>query len=332
MNILALYSGSLENIFATLPSLVALSKSGHQVYLLVDGMNASFEVKDILEGSKYIKDFRVFNASKERNGDSVIAWIVSHKIDVCVELFPSGPGFKWLFPYLSCGNIVRSPAIPEDPKHIVDINIENLKGLVREVDSRLYDLPRYHFDHVEDMMSGFKEKVIVAICPSYKKNTRSLKKNWGVENYSRLINLLPDDTQPILIDDSEGIGVCNHIEHLAPRALNLAGRFSLKEMFAVIEKVDIVISNDCYFAHIAAGLDKHLMVFFDEKSLERSRPIGPRTVILKANSPEHTCVANSETEGCFCIASIPPESVYNAVVKHVLPDLQKNRAPHPVGA
>jgi ADP-heptose:LPS heptosyltransferase len=181
------------------------------------------------------------------------------------------------------------------------------------------------------LLSPFEDKIKVVICPNYCKDNVDVKNNWGIENYERLINLLPDDFKTFLIDDSDGIGVCNHIKHLAPNTLNLAGLLTFEESMAIINLADIVVSNNSYFAHIAAGLDKHLMVFFNEKFIERSRPVGAKTVILKASAPDHKCQPTTIYNGCFCIGSIPPESVYNAMVKHILPEIDKEKKVQPIG-
>tara|TARA_Y100000590_G_scaffold323211_1_gene366068 strand:+ start:2928 stop:3926 length:999 start_codon:yes stop_codon:yes gene_type:complete len=330
MNVLALYSGEVDKIFVALPALSALHKAGHRVFLLVDASGSSFEVGDILEDLPYIECFKIFDSLKDKNGDVIISWIVKNKIDTCLELFPRSTSFKWLFPYLSCETILRPCQDGPEALHPVDINIKTIGPLVGDVESKLYDMATYSFDSITEMLSPYDQHIVLVICPGYKKDGRSLKSSWGVENYARLINLLPDDVKAFLVDDNEGVGVCNHINHLAPRAVNLAGLLSVKEACAMIGGADIIISNDSHFAHIASALNKHLMVFLSDNNFEKNRPMGPRTVVLKSNSPEHKCTPNSSSEGCFCIASIPAESIYNAIVKHILPDLEKNKTIQPI--
>ena len=331
MNILILKDGDISSAIMATPALRALHEKGHDIYLLINSGPDAPEIEKIFEDAEYIKEVKGFNSTREKNGDTIISWTVQRSIDICIELFPPGSSFKWLYPYLHCDVIRRAPKeLPAD-KHEVDFDLEMVADLLGESSSTLYDIPRYKFDSVDDILSESKDKIRVIICPNFKKNGIDLKKSWGVGNYAKLINLLPPDFQAILVDDSDGIGVCNFIKHLAPQSVNLAGSLSLKECIAIIDLADVVISNNSYFAHLASGLNKLLMVFFDEKSLEKSRPIGPKAIILKPTAPEHECSPMSPQCGCYCIASIPPESVYNAIVKYILPEIDKEKKVQPIG-
>ena len=331
MNILILKDGSPSSSLMLTPVLKALSSSGHSVYLLINSGADFPNMEGLFNDLEYVDGVKGFDATKEKNGDATIAWIVSNKIDVCIESFPSNTGFKWLYPYLDCEAIIRAPRISETHNHEVDINLEMVKNIIGENPSSLYDIPHYSFKHIDALLAPFEDKVKVVVCPSFKKDGIDVKKNWGIENYARFINLLSNDFKVILVDDYEGIGICNHIEHLAPAALNLAGLLNLEECMAAIDSADVVISNDSYLAHLAAGLDKFLMVFFRDDEIEKRRPVGPKTIILKANANEHKCFPASDHDGCFCIGSIPPESVYNAVVKYILPELDKEKKAQPIG-
>jgi len=331
MNILFLKEGDLGGVLMLTPAIRALNKQGHKVYLVVSAGSESDNIQNLLYDFEYIEDVKGFNSTKERNGDNTIAWIVQKKIDICIQSYPGGEGFKWLYPYLNCESIRRAPKKIKDVQHEVDVNLEMVKDLVDQDCGSLYSIPHYKIDVVDNLFDSYKDKIKVILCPNYKKDGVDIKKHWGIVNYARLINLLSDDYQAILIDDSDGIGVCNHINHLAPSALNLAGLLTLKECIAAMNYADVVIANNSYFAHIATGIDKPLMALFDVKSLEAGRPIGPKAIILKSEAPAHDCFSASPHEGCFCVGAIPADNVYNAIVKYILPEIDKEKKKQPVG-
>jgi ADP-heptose:LPS heptosyltransferase len=331
MNILILKEGDLGSTIMLTPTIKALNKQGHNVYLIICAGPESSNITNLLYDFEYIEGVRGFDSTRERNGDHTIAWIMQKDIDMCLESYPAGEGFKWLYPYLNCASIRRAPKNTKDIQHEVDVNLGMVRDLISGDCSSLYNVPRYKIDTIDDLFLPYKNKIKVIICPNYKKDGIDIKKHWGVKNYARLINLLADDYQAILIDDSDGIGVCNYIKHLAPKVLNWAGMFTIKECIAAMNFADVIIANNSYFAHIATGIDRPLMAFFDTKSLELSRPIGPKAIILKAEAPEHNCASTSAHDGCFCIGAIPADNVYNAIVKYILPEIDKEKKVQPVG-
>ena len=137
----------------------------------------------------WCEDVKGFNSTKERNGDNTIAWIVQNKIDICIQSYPGGEGFKWLYPYLNCESIRRAPKKIKDVQHEVDVNLEMVKDLVDQDCGSLYSIPHYKIDVVDNLFDSYKDKIKVILCPNYKKDGVDIKKHWGIVNYARLINL-----------------------------------------------------------------------------------------------------------------------------------------------
>jgi ADP-heptose:LPS heptosyltransferase len=330
MNILVLKSYGIGNVIMATPMIKALHKSGHNIFLLADTGPLGGPTDKMLEGWECVEEIKPFNTTREKNGDVIISWIFQKKIDLCIQSYPGDSIFDWLYPYLNCP-IRRAPKPSEIAQHEVEYNLDLVKDLVGEDESQLYNIPHHTSSKIDSLMAQYDNKIKIILCPSFKKDGGWAKKNWGVENYAKLINILPEDCQPILVDGPDGIGVCNYIKHHAPRALNMAGLTSIQETVALMNYADIVIANDSGPAHIAAALDKILVVFFGPTSTIKNRPINPKTIILKTNSPDHKCAPTSTWDGCFCIKSLPPETVYNALVQHVFPELDKEKKVQPIG-
>ena len=324
MKILIMKSYGIGNAIMATPLIRALSKSGHDVYLLSDAGPLGGPIKDLLGGSPYIKEIKEFDRRKEKDGGNFVKWICDHKFDAAIQSFPADDYFSWVLPYLSCE--VRRPLSVHSgwDKHEVDYNFDLSAGLYNE-EFRIprYEIPSQKSDRVEKLLSG--DTPLVAICPSFKKEGMWWKKHWGTENYASLINLFPDGFRFVLLESAGGIDICNKIEFLVKDKyiLNLAGELSIKETVAAIQMSDMVIANDSGPAHIAAAFEKPLIVFFGPTSVTKNQPISPQSIVLKINKCPFVmpCQGTEYWNKCaepLCLATISPEMVMKVIEKNLL--------------
>ncbi len=99
---------------------------------------------------------------------------------------------------------------------------------------------------------------IIAIAPG----SVWFTKKWPTEYYKKLANhLVKNNFGIILIGSKDEIEICNEV-FPSKNGINLAGKLSLLESAAVIQKCDLMICNDSGALHIANAMETDVFAFF----------------------------------------------------------------------
>jgi ADP-heptose:LPS heptosyltransferase len=136
-------------------------------------------------------------------------------------------------------------------------------------------------------------------------------REWGLDNFSKLIALLPEDKFCIYITGTKEEGTLMKdflIEH-QNRVTNLTGQLSLTELLAVINSCDGLIAASTGPLHIAAALGKRAIgIYAPMRPIFPTRwaPLGKNATFLVLNK---NCDACRKTGNCECIRAITPEEV-----------------------
>jgi ADP-heptose:LPS heptosyltransferase len=101
---------------------------------------------------------------------------------------------------------------------------------------------------------------------------------------------------------------------------NLAGRTTVGELAAVIERTDVFVSVDSGPAHLAAALKRPLVVLWGPAVLEHTRPLSSRSpvTILRHPPPCAPCYGTPLMKTCrrnICMEAIEPDEVLQAVTR-----------------
>lgn len=134
--------------------------------------------------------------------------------------------------------------------HVLDGQMMFAKAIgVKDV-SLVWDLPlsERDFSAIVPFIDQTKPNLLIAPCSSKK------EKDWAIEKYGEIARFaLEKDANVILCGSSSQYEqtVTNAIQQLAPQCLNLVGKTTLKQLAALINKVDLVLSSDSGPAHIA---------------------------------------------------------------------------------
>lgn len=98
--------------------------------------------------------------------------------------------------------------------------------------------------------------------------------------------------------------------------LNLAGRTSLAETAAVIDRSALLVSGDSGVLHIAVGLGKPTVSLFGSGRSEKWAPRGDRHIVINKELPCSPCTTYGTTPPCpqnaQCLRDITVEEVTNA--------------------
>src|SRR6185369_8748343 len=100
-----------------------------------------------------------------------------------------------------------------------------------------------------------EDEAVVAICPG---SINSRAKRWPAESYASLADRLIDSRRKVLlIGSKDELDVTESVtQKMRNQAVVLTGKTSLDQITAVLDRADLVVTNDTGPAHIAAALGR----------------------------------------------------------------------------
>lgn len=144
-------------------------------------------------------------------------------------------------------------------------------------------------------------------------------KSWGAENFARLAGLLDAGFGAGLVltggpDDGPEVERIRAALARGVSPLVLAGRTTVRELAAVIRRLDLLVSVDSGPAHMAAVLGTPLVVIWGPAILEQVRPVGDpaRIRIVRHRVFCAPCYGTPMMKQCrrnICMEAISPERV-----------------------
>lgn len=138
-------------------------------------------------------------------------------------------------------------------------------------------------------------------------------KEWGLNNFNRLIDLLPEDKFQIFITGTkeEGILIGDVLPFQKENVTSLIGQLSLDELISFIAAADGLIAASTGPLHIAAltGINA-IGLYSPKKPIHpgRWKPIGKKAIAM-VKDPR--CLKCAEGKECDCISEIDAQAVYS---------------------
>ncbi len=142
-------------------------------------------------------------------------------------------------------------------------------------------------------------------------------REWSLDNYQKLIGLLPPEKYRILISGTEQEGrlLSDWMKTLPVSVTDVTGKFSLSEFIAFIAKSDFLVAPSTGPLHIAAVLGTGAIGLFPNirpMHPGRWQPIGNRAFAISTNIKCSDCRNNPLL--CHCINEITPHQVAELIV------------------
>ena len=104
-------------------------------------------------------------------------------------------------------------------------------------------------------------------------------KRWPATHFSQLAHLL--DRPAVLLGSAKEAQLCDAIASAAAsRCINLAGKTSLNDAFALIAAAHAVVSNDSGLMHVAAAFGVPQVALFGSSSPLHTPPLNDRATVL----------------------------------------------------
>lgn len=158
-----------------------------------------------------------------------------------------------------------------------------------------------------------KDELIIGINPGA---SYGHAKRWLPDRYAKLADRLIERhaAKIILFGSKDDKEVATEIASLSSHKLiNLAGRTSLSEAIALIERSRLFITNDSGLMHIAAALNVPVIAIFGSTSPERTGPYGKGHHIIYKNVECSPCLKRECPTDFKCMDLISVDEVYSIV-------------------
>jgi ADP-heptose:LPS heptosyltransferase len=214
-----------------------------------------------------------------------------------------------LYHWLTCNRLVRLSR-KNSQLHEAQLNLKLLVPLGAKKD---YSLDEIGGLYGLTRLAPLPEAMAVLLDPKrfnlvLHPKSRGSAREWGLDNFSQLIRLLPQDRFKIFISGTAAEGaLMESLFRDFPFVTDLTGRLSLGELIAFLAKVDGLVAASTGPLHLAAALGIHALGIYPPiRPMHPGRwgPVGPRAEVFVR--PDD-CAACRKTADCRCMRGIAPQ-------------------------
>ncbi len=169
-------------------------------------------------------------------------------------------------------------------------------------------MDRCSVNNINKIMKKNKIKKYIVVHPV----SGHISKDWGIENYKRLIEILAKRFKVVVIGskDDRDVNITS-----GENVLNLAGQLSIKEIAVLIKNSSFVIGNDSAAVHIASVFNiKSLTLFSGTADVREWKAWGKNSHVLVKKVPCAVCgLAICNQKKHFCM-DFTPEQVLKKIL------------------
>ncbi len=214
---------------------------------------------------------------------------------------------------------------PNDHKHEVDYCLELAQAAGATI-TPADRVPRLYVDpqasqQLEQLLlkEGLQPGKPLIACHVSSNNGQS--KRWPIPYWATLIDKLmrQQDAQVVLTGASGDLPLIESVtRRMQEHAINLAGKTSLPQLVALLQRADLVISGDSGPMHIAAAVGTPLIAIHGPTDPALSGPVSPTATILRSAIWCSPCYNARDTADCRffttqCMKNILPAQVFEVV-------------------
>ncbi|HHS49256.1 MAG TPA: lipopolysaccharide heptosyltransferase II [Desulfurella acetivorans] len=282
--------------------------------ILYDKHGLENDVFSMIKKIKFLKGFG-FDCVIT-NHPSARTALISYFSGAKLRIAPSSVSLKYL--YTNTVNV-------ENYSHQIDKNLALLKILDFEEKDLVRKINLFYLKEDEKLINGVLEafsvndnKKIVVINPLSAWYT----KRWPKEYYKELALMLEQNGYLVLlIGTQKDINVGEYIKSNKKNIVNLMGKTNLKELFAVISKANLLISNDSAPVHIASAYNIPTIEIYGPTLPEFGfYPLSEKNAIFEVKDlkcrPCGSHGGNSCKKSHFeCMMRITPQEVFKTAVE-----------------
>jgi hypothetical protein len=281
--------------------------------------------KDVIALSEHVDEFINYDDLEKLSLQERIAELKKINADVFVHVFPKKEiaqlaksacihlrvGTKnRIYHWLTCNKLINLSRKNSD-LHESQLNFKLLSFLNIETSISLTAVSDYYgFTKVPILNSDHIQlidpnKFNVILHPKSKGSARE----WGVDNFENLIELLPKEKFKIFISGTEQEGKLMPELLKNKNIIDLTGKLSLQQYIAFINATNGLVAASTGPLHIAAALNKKAIgLFVPKRPMHPGRwmPIGKNATYVVFDKD---CVDCKNGKDCNCIIKINPKQI-----------------------
>ena len=137
-------------------------------------------------------------------------------------------------------------------------------------------------------------------------------KRWPPDRFGELASRLP--LPSVVVGAGSDFALAERVAAASRgKAISLAGKTSMKELFAVIHNAKFVVSNDTGPMHIAAALQVPVFAIFGPTNPYRTGPYGQIHTIIREDIPCSPCYRRKTCGNVRCMDNLSVERVLDII-------------------
>ncbi|MBN2348947.1 MAG: glycosyltransferase family 9 protein [Bacteroidales bacterium] len=317
---------SLGDVVLTLPLAGYLKQQIPGVSLLFLGNSYT---RPLIEACEHIDHFLNWEKIRDLPFSEQVNTLRNLQADVILHVFPNksvaraakkagitlriGTSHR-LYHWYTCNKPVNYSRKKSD-LHEAQLNFKLLLPLGLPTEIALVEIPElYGLKRIPKLPKKFSELLSrsyfnLIVHPKSKGSARE----WGLENFAKLIELLPSDKFKIFVTgtNEEGTEMEAFLKENERQVFDLTGKLTLDELIAFISACDGMVAASTGPLHIAAALKKVVVgLYAPMHPIHPGRwaPLGKNTSYLVLDK---TCSDCRKSMDCECIRSISPGEVFS---------------------
>jgi ADP-heptose:LPS heptosyltransferase len=328
MRIILSRTDSIGDVVLTLPVAGLLKQSFPGCHITFLGRSYT---RPVIELCSHVDAFADIDGLLPRPGEAAGAAVERMKAlraDVIIHVFPVAAVCKLayragipvriatsrrLYTLFTCNRLVKVPRKHSD-LHEAQLNLKLLGPLGIHTPiplSQIADLYGLHSPGTAHPVSLPQEKRTVILHPRSKGSARE----WGPDNFGKLISLLPPGQFNILVTGTaeEGLMMKDFLDANRERITDLTGKLTLPEFISLIASCDALVAASTGPLHLAAALGRKAVGLYAPMRPifpQRWAPLGKHATYLVLEKPCSDC---RKTMDCHCIREIGAEEVVKRV-------------------
>ena len=154
-----------------------------------------------------------------------------------------------------------------------------------------------------------EDDAVVAICPG---SINSRAKRWPAEYYATLADrLIESKRRVVLIGSKDELDVTEAVTRRMQRQpVVLTGKTTLDQVTGVLDRADLIVTNDTGPAHIGAALGRPTIVIFGPTNPLTTRPFSPDAEVLRHPPDCAPCMLRDCPIDHRCMTAITVDEVF----------------------
>ena len=156
-------------------------------------------------------------------------------------------------------------------------------------------------EKAEEVWISGKKRIVVAPGGSFR------EKCWPIENYLDLLKQITaiGNVELVVLGGKEEFEHGEKISKVSENSLNLAGKTSLRESFAIVKSADLLLSNSSVLMHAAAAFEVPNLVllgeWYDSADLHHRQWGHPNTIVMGKELSDQKNKITSPEEAFRCL-------------------------------